>query len=327
MREFPPPFERLQLLYRNFQPRFEFRRQSFRDWWAHYLRQTTLDDFEAYLNGDEGDVVKEQLKQRHFYRSSTCFYRAYDLFLGFLILQRKRFSSWAEVTGYYSRFYFIQAFLNICQASWFGSEDSIPPDGLANRNDRRFFVYNTGQRIRFLRERDLLDEMALRDRLGPHAIWWKVYECLGTLDDFPPLETLEFVLSNGYFNVERRNTVNYSHEYVEGFPELEWFDADVRNMMAHFEFQPRRADRDVTDIDRFFEGIPDEEADVGEFYGDEAQMLWCSIDCYLRVLRALGIQQEFITSEKLEALADAHLRRDMPNLCAGLVLGIRAALG
>jgi len=270
--------------------------------------------------------MSEQLKQRHFYRSATSFYRAYDLFLAFLALQRSQFGSWAEITGYYSRFYFIQSFLNLLQASWFGMEDSIPREGLANPNDRKFFAFNTGSQVIFLRERELLNAIGLRDRLGSHAIWWKLYECLGALETYPQLESLEFVLSNGYFNVEKRNEVNYSHEYIRGFPELEWFDTDVRNMMGHFRFQSPRSDRDITDINRFFEDIPDEDADEGDFYSDEAQMLWCSIDCYLRVLRALQIQQSFITQEKLEALAEAHLRNVLPRMCSGIITGVGESL-
>jgi hypothetical protein len=68
----------------------------------------------------------------------------------------------------------------------------------------------------------------------------------------------------------------------------------------------------------FFEGQDPETCDVGDFYGDDAQMLWCSIDCYVRLLRELGITQDFITAEKPDALAQAHLKEDFPRLVEGM---------
>lgn len=320
---FPPKFEAIRTLYADFRPRFEFHRESFSAWWKNYLQRVSLDDFQQQINTDTelAREVRQQLVQRHFYRSATSFYRAFDLFLGFLALQKQRFGTWAEVTGYYSRFYFIQALLNLLQSSWFGAEESIPKDGLINARDCRFFAYNTGDRFVFLREAQLLTELGT-NRLGSHAIWWKLYNCLEHVDDFPQIESLEFVLGDGYFNVEQRNKVNYSHEYIEGFPELEWFDVDVRNMMSHFAFHPIRHDRDITDIDRFFSEEDPETADEGDYYGDEAQMLWCSIACYLRVLRALQIDQDFISKEKLGALSETHLQSILPKLCNGIITGI-----
>jgi hypothetical protein len=69
-----------------------------------------------------------------------------------------------------------------------------------------------------------------------------------------------------------------------------------------------------------------ENCDEGDFYGDEAQMLWCSVDCYLRLLSALGIRQDFISVEKLEALATAHFAGQFPNLLKGIVTSTREAL-
>jgi hypothetical protein len=294
---------------------------------VHYLHQASLDDFQAEINSETetSHAIRDQLVQRHFYRSATSFYRAYDLFLGFLLLQRHHLGTWAEVTGYYSRFYFIQAFLNLLQASWFGAEDSIPKEKLTNARDCRFFAYNTGERVVFLRQPELRKSLGI-EKAGSHAIWWKIYEGLGQLDDFPQLESLGFVLGETYFNVEQRNEVNYSHEYIRGFPELEWFDSTTESMMAHFSFQSLRPDRDITDIDRFFEDCDPETCDEADFYADEAQMLWCSIDCYLRVLRALQIEQEFISEQKLAALADAHIGECLPVLCGGIITGVRESL-
>jgi hypothetical protein len=325
---FPPTFGDLRRLYRGFQPLFEFHRQSFGEWWVRYLSQVSLRDFTAALNSNDanGAEIRSQLIQRHFYRSATSFYRCFDLFLSFLTLQRQRFPTWANVTGYYCRFYFIQAFLNLLQASWFGSEDSIPRDNLVDPHGRNFFVFHNGTDLVMLTKPELILQLG-NENQGSHAIWWAIFGSLGDLADFPQLESLEFVLGDGYFNVERRNEVNYSHEYIRGFPELEWFDADAGQMMNHFNFDHGRPDRDITNIDRFFESVDDENADVADFYGDEAQMLWCSVDCYLRILRALEIDQNFISTEKLAALSNAHISHLLPNIHQGIALSVADALG
>jgi hypothetical protein len=48
-----------------------------------------------------------------FYRSTTGFYWALQLFLSYLTLDKHCYRTWADVTAYYSRFYFIQSFLNL----------------------------------------------------------------------------------------------------------------------------------------------------------------------------------------------------------------------
>lgn len=328
--EYPPSFDGLRGFYRNFEPVYEHRRESFGEWWNFYLRQMRLDDFESEIRVDTqfARAVKNQLRQRYFYRSATCFYRAFDLFLGFLSLQRNLFGTWSDVTGYYCRFYFIQALLNLLQANWFGAEDSIPKEGIIDPSDANFFGYHTGVEYRFLKGSPLLAGLEVERNLGSHAMWRKVFEKLNGLPGFPRLEALEFVLSDGYFNAEKRNEVNYSHEYIRGFPELEWFDSSQESMMSHFGFQSRRADRDITNIERFFIGVNPEEDyfDGGDFYGDEAQMLWSSIDCYLRLLKALEIQQDFITIDKLDALTGKHIGEHLPNITAEIATGVRDAL-
>jgi hypothetical protein len=94
-------------------------------------------------------------------------------------------------------------------------------------------------------------------------VWWSIYKSLGQLGDYPQFEALEFVLSNGYYNPASRNEVNYSHEYVQAFPELEWFDSATDSMMAQFSCQNRRGDRDITNIDRFFGDRDPEDCDEG----------------------------------------------------------------
>lgn len=325
---FPPRFTDLRAAYAGFKAEFEMRRTSFPKLIAQYLRQVSLTDFQKELakNDPVAGEIKNQLMQRHFYKSATCFYRSLDLFLGYLALQKRMFGTWADVTGYYSRFYFVQGFLNILQANWFAYEERLPVPGLINPKDKSFFLYNTGKKIAFLSEQDLYRALNAGSKRGSHQIWWSIYANLGSLDDYPQFESLDFVLSDGYFNPRQRNEVNYSHEYVQAFPELEWFDAATQSMLAQFHCQSCRADRDITDIDRFFEGMDPEDCDPGDFYGDEAQMLWCSIDCYLRLLAALEIRQDFITPEKIDALAAAHFGEEFPKLRIGIGIAVREAL-
>jgi len=326
---FSPKFEDLQRSYGGFQARFEFRRRSFRDFFAHLLQQVTLTNLKAELakNDPTALEIKEGLRQRHFYKSATCFYRSLDLFLAYVSLRNHMFRTWAEVTGYYSRFYFIQALLNLLQANWFDGEEGVFTANLIDKKDARFFAYNTGLNIDFLAKPDLLKLVAAGERTGSHQVWWQIYGALDGLRDYPQFEALEFVLSDGYFNPGQRNAVNYSHEYIQGFPELEWFDAAENSMLSHFGFQWGHGDRDITDIGRFFGDRNPEECDPGDFYGDEVQMLWCSIECYLRLLAALKIDQNFITPGKITALSEAHLREEFPNLRNGIKISVGEILG
>jgi hypothetical protein len=302
-------------------------RESFPEFLAHYRRQMSAIDFQNVLAKNDAVAIeiKTHLMQWHFYKSATCFYRSLDLFLAYLALQKRMFRTWAEVTGYYSRFYFVQGLLNLLQANWFSDEEKVPADGLVDSQNMTLFIYNTGTEILCVPGKKLPQLLAPSSR-GSHRIWWRLYGNLGKLPDYPQFESLEFVLSNGYFNPQQRNQVNYSHEYVRGFPELEWFDSATESMLAQFHCQSGRADRDITDINRFFGETDPEDCDEGDFYGDDAQMLWCSIDCYLRFLSALKINQDFITAEKIDALAVAHFGNEFPNIRNGIGIAVREAL-
>src|SRR5258708_2858407 len=100
------------------------------------------------------------------------FYRSLDLFLAYLALQKRMFGTWAEVTGYYSRFYFVQGFLNLLQANWFSHEEKLPAPGLVNSKDKSLFIYNTGNEILCLSERALYQGLGASSKRGSHQIWW-----------------------------------------------------------------------------------------------------------------------------------------------------------
>ena len=60
----------------------------------------------------------EWFRQRMFYRNCTAFYRIMQLFFAIVVMGRRCFVTWAEVIGYYSRYFFIQAFLNLLMLTW-----------------------------------------------------------------------------------------------------------------------------------------------------------------------------------------------------------------
>jgi len=264
-----------------------------------------LADVERELSNGEG---WNWYRQRLFYRSCTAFYRSLQLFYAYLVLERRCFVTWADVTGYYCRFFFIQAFLNLVLATW---------DSLDN-----YFFHFDGKQIRCTPKKDLTPTAKIA---GAHEIWWQFMEAMKVPIDYP-LEHGEFVLSRLVFDPERRNNSNYGFEYLQGgFIELDWFDSGAKQMMSHFMPHPR-PDRDITDIGRFFEGRNPEDCDVGDFYEDESQILWCSLKTYLDMLERLEIKQGFILTENMAALAEIHLRNDYCALMEGLLLSAEESL-
>jgi hypothetical protein len=299
IKSFPPIFQQLKDAYAGFSPKWEFQRQSFESYVQKFLAQSTVADCEASLNTAEG---LEWYKQRIFYRSATAFHRSLQLFLGYLTLDRHCYRSWAQVTAYYSRFYFIQAFLNLALSTFL----SLPK--------YKIFIFFDGQRVNCVEQRKLPPMMS---RFGSHDIWWSLMEALKT-PDFP-IANLEFILTRLVFNPEERQTINYDFEYLGGgFIELDWFDSGAKQMLNHFNCWPR-ADQDITDIDRFFEGKDPENVDEGNFYGDEAQIIWCSLMGYLQMLKALEINQRLVLTETIAALSELHIGEEYPDLLQGIV--------
>jgi hypothetical protein len=154
---FPPSFDDLKAEYGGFAVRWEMQRQSFDEVAARAVKSHGgLAPFVAFLNTSDG---RSWHKQRMFYRSSVAFYRSLQLFLGYLTLDQNCFKTWAEVTGYYSRFYFIQAFLNLCLCTHlsFGKKATI------------FF---DGKTISCVLDKDLSKGFCT----GSHEIWWSLLE-------------------------------------------------------------------------------------------------------------------------------------------------------
>lgn len=316
--DFPISFADLTSRYQSFNPHFEHHRSSFEQFFAPLLKNNNLSEVEKILNSD--DALSQELLQRHFYMSSTSFYRSFQLFLAYLTLDKNRYNTWAEVTGYYSRFYFIQAFINLLQSTLIYMPNKLD---VKNNKERNFIIYNTGNRIRLL---NLNKTGGFEKIRGSHQRWWHLFHELESLTDYP-VEEIDFILSDYYFNPDKRNEVNYSHDYLKGFIELEWFDIALDNMMAHYNVcSQERQDRDITNIDRFFEGCDPEYCDPADFYADDAQILWYSIKIYLLLIKTLNINQDFITFEKLESISRIHLHSTLPTIFEGIINSCREIL-
>jgi hypothetical protein len=133
-----------------------------------------------------------------------------------------------------------------------------------------------------------------------------------------PCDNVGFILSRLVFNPEQRQEVNYDYDSMGGgFPELNWFDSGWKQMLNHF--MPRgRADEDITDMGRFFGDRDPEGCDVGDFYGDDAQIIWCSLVGYLQLLKALNFKQEFVATDTIVALSELHIGKQYPTLLQGI---------
>ena len=301
---YPPTFDNLRATWRSFTPQFEFHRGHPDD----DLEQNELTDLPTALNDVDGMAW---LKQRLFYRCTSCFYRALDLFLATLTLQRRSFRTWSDVTAYYSRFYSIQAIMNLLLTSYFRHHGS------------EILIYYTGTEARVLTARDL--PPPIRNTRGSHERWWLLMETIKVPMDYPG-QHLGFVLSRAYYDPTQRNTINYGFDYTwGGFPELNWCDTDVRNMMAHFHPDVRE-DKDITNEARFFANDDPEWADLADFGGDPIQVVWLSLLTIMELITALGIQQFFIATPKIAALTEVHLFHDYPGLPRGSLLKLRPLL-
>jgi len=300
--DYPLNFRELQRAWDGFSPEREYHRVSFGEWLEHILPQADVPTLEAALVRPSGQPAAELL-QRHFYWSTTCFVRSYHLFLSYLVLDAQGLYSWGIVTGYYSRFYFAKALLNLWLSTWVWVGV-----GGANAPKRQPYLLYTGTR-----GARLVQGKAIPPGLRPresHGSWWALFGQLQHVADFP--EEFSYVLSDPTFDQDRRQEVNYSDRWMEGFPELEWFDHTLTQMLAHARGFRGREDRDFTDMDRFFTGYNPEDGDVADFYTDEVQSLWNSMLCYLHILDQLRIEQDFITREKLMVLSERALANVLP---------------
>ncbi|MBZ5623044.1 MAG: hypothetical protein LAQ69_30595 [Acidobacteriia bacterium] len=297
---FPMSFDVLRRSYEGFAPRFEGHRGTIEDHLREIMEQArTPEQVEDALNTPD---ARGWFRQRVFYRSCTAFYRSFALMGAFLTLERDAFKTWAQVTAYYSRFFFLQAFLNLLQATYV-----YPGRGYA-------LLYYDGTRLRYKESRTLPPMMR---NAGSHEQWWYLMEAVKHPVDYP-IEHMEMIISRLVFNPNKRNTENYSFEYLEGFPELDWFDKGAQQLLSHFH-PYARTDRDITNLDRYFEGSNPEDCDPGDFYTDDGAVLWTYLAAYLQLVKHLGFTQEFLATPTIAALGELHLGTRMPTVLEGIV--------
>lgn len=296
---FPMPFDLLCRSYNGFVPRFEGHRRTVEEQLQEIIGQTrTPDQVEEAINTPDAGWFRQCI----FYRSCTAFYRSFALLCAFLTLERDAFQTWAQVTAYYCRFFFLQAFLNLLQATYVYSGRGYA------------LLYYDGARLRYRDPRTLPPMMR---NVGSHEQWWFLMEAVKHPADYP-IEHMVMIISRLVFNPNKRNTENYSFEYLEGSPELDWFDKGAQQLISHFH--PRaRGDQDITDLNRYFEGYNPEYCDPGDFYTDDAVVLWTYLETYLRLVKQLGFTEEFLTTPIITAVAEIHLGRRMPTVLEGIV--------
>ena len=312
--DFPASFDRIHEAYEGFSPEYELNRHSFAEWLSPALATNSPSALAAVeealtMPGTLPGRPTEALLQRHFYWSSTCFMRAYYLMLAYLTLERRGIRSWARVTGYYSRFYTAKAMSNLCLATWLHVERQT-----ANSVKRDIYLLYTGMNgVRLLPAKQTGPLKS-----GSHEQWWNLYRQLRHIPDFPATGSLGLIFEEYDFTAEERNAINYSDKWMEGFPELEWFDATLQQMEAHAAFSSRREDHDFTSIDRYFSGLNPQYVEVSDYYSDPVHWLWHPLLAYLDLLEALPITQRFVTYEKLSALTSRVLGDDFPNIVKGV---------
>ena len=310
--DFPASFRRLREAYQGFVPEVEYHRDTRGRWLGALFQQADLRTVESWLtvrNDAHGSPVPELL-QRHFYWSATCFVRSFQLLLAYLVLDRRALSTWAQVTGYYSRFYGAKAIANLFLSSWVHVH---VPAREANKEHSQLLIYFSDAGVR------LLPATATGEfSRGSHERWWRLFDQLRLAPDLPESDALQLAFQRWPFNVERRHELNYSDAWMRGFPELEWFDQTVGQMLSHANGFSPRDDRDFTDLDRFFEGHDPEFVDVADYYTDEVHWLWQPTLAYLELTRLLVPAQTFVTSEKLIVLAERTLGQDFPITLDGM---------
>ena len=66
-------------------------------------------------------------------------------------------------------------------------------------------------------------------------MWWALFSQMQYVTDFPDTDEVAFVLSDAYYNAKTLNEITNSERYLEGFPELEWFDTSASQMFNHLQ--------------------------------------------------------------------------------------------
>ncbi|KAA0761716.1 hypothetical protein [Bacillus sp. TE8-1] len=299
-------YEDLKKDYNGFQPYFEVNRGSVEKLFLHYLTQGNSNDFNTFLKQNTDMAVSNEFKQKFIYNSTLCFYRAFDLFLALLTLKSRKFSTWSEVTAYYSKFYIIKAICFTFQRGYMVLNTS-KNEPLKNKNDKKFFfTFDSG--IQVYNQKTIEYKLLFENNLGSHQVWWTLLETLKGVKGLRN-QRFQFLLDQSLSNPAIRNEVNYSLEYLEGFNELEWFDTNIkerfnRNSTLFYH-------KDFTSKDRYFYNIHPEDIDEGEYYTDLRVFIWESLLCYLEITKDLLGENFLLKMDNIVALLDEHHIKDI----------------
>lgn len=208
---FPITLARLREIYSRATLEFELQRRSFGDLLSGSPDDTSPLRIESKLTELEPPPPRPiaDLIQRHFYWSSTCFYRSFYLMLAYFSLDRKPMRSWAHVTAYYCRLYSIKAIMNLFFTN------IVAPRVATDKRRSESLIYLTMEGVKALPLKKVYSLWNIR---GSHQVWWALFREMQHVPDFPETDESLFALTDSYFNPSTRNTVNYSEQYLEGFP-------------------------------------------------------------------------------------------------------------
>ncbi|MCG7406595.1 hypothetical protein MH117_04130 [Paenibacillus sp. ACRRX] len=178
-------------------------------------------------------------------------------------------------------------------------------------NKSGFNIYNSNSE----QYKELRFNPDTKYKYGSHQIWWRLLETVKDIEGIDKFDRVGFLLDHNWTNPQLRNQINYSLEYLEGFRELDWFDA---NLKGHHSWR-NKDQRDFTSMDNFFKRTNPEDADLGDYYTDLRVYLWESLMCYLEIYKDLIGANSIFKIENLFYLMDVHeINKSMPEVFSSI---------
>ncbi|GAQ17858.1 haloalkane dehalogenase [Oceanobacillus picturae] len=145
---------------------------------------------------------------------------------------------------------------------------------------------------------------------------WKLLETIKGIGGIEnKFDRVGVLLDHNWTNPKQRNQINYSLKYLEGFRELDWFDA---NLKGHHSWR-YKDQRDFTSMDNFFKHNNPEDIDLGDYYTDFRVYLWESLMCYLEIYKDLIGLNSIFRIENIHYLLEIHeINETMPKLSCSM---------
>ncbi|CAM4015261.1 hypothetical protein [Saccharibacillus endophyticus] len=300
-------YSKLKDEYKDFSPYFETHRQSLNLLFETLLNQQDSNAINSYLSQAPNQNIMNEIKQKLVYSSTLCFFRAFDLFLAYITLEDKKFKTWSEVTGYYSKFYIIKAINSLLLRGYEVIDYDKRGQLVDSRRDGSFYfafdnngfnLYNSTK----IEYQQLQKDPQTNQRYGSHQLWWRLLETITDIKGIEKFSRLNYLLDQNWTNPKLRNQINYSLEYLEGFQELDWFDA---NLKGHHSWNSKD-NRDFTSMKNFFKNTDPEDIDMGDYYTDLRVYLWESIMSYLEIYKDVLGTNRIFRIENINYLMQAH---------------------